>query len=176
MSSSSTFSQPNDTWETHSIKHTCKRISSYLEEYRLLLYTLFTNLQEAIKVSDIFGKIKRGVVKVGKETDKVVDIKRVEMEIRSTNKQMDDLYHKLGEMVYESKAINAPENPEVAGIVAKISDLTHLIISKEEEINDIKAGKVTTPMPEPGKRFCTNCGKLNEADSKFCAECGAKMD
>ena len=127
-------------------------------------------------MSDIFGKIKRGAVKVGKETDKVVDVKRVEMEIRSTKKQLDDLYHKLGEIVYESKAINAPENRDVADIVAKISDLTHLIISKEEEIKNIKAGKVSTPMTEPGKRFCTNCGKLNDIDSRFCSECGAKMD
>ncbi len=128
-----------------------------------------------VKVSEIFGKIKRGAVKVGKETDKAVDIKRVEMEIRSTKKQMDDLYRKLGEMVYDSKAMNAPENSEVAGIVAKLSDLTHLIISKEEMIKDIKVGKVGTPMPEPSKRFCPNCGKVNDTDSKFCAECGAKM-
>jgi hypothetical protein len=128
-----------------------------------------------IKVSEIFGKIKRGAVKVGKETDKVVDIKRVEMEIRSTKKQMDDLHRKLGEMVYDSKAMNTPENSEVAGIVVKISDLKQLIISKEEEIRDIKLGKVGTPMPEPGKRFCPNCGKVNDVDSKFCAECGAKI-
>jgi len=137
---------------------------------------MFTKLQSVVKVSEILDKIKRGAVKVGKETDKVVDVKRVEMEIRSTKKQMDDLYHKLGVMIYECKAINAPENPEVADIVAKISDFTHLIISKEDEIRDIKAGKISTPIPEPGKRFCTNCGKLNEAESKFCAECGAKME
>ena len=136
---------------------------------------MFTKFQLVIKVSDIFGKIKRGAVKVGKETDKAVDIKRVEMEIRSTKKQMDDLHRKLGEMVYDSKAMNAPENPEVAGIVAKISDLTHLIISKEEEIRDIKLGKFGAPMPEPGKQFCSKCGKVNDADSKFCSECGVKM-
>jgi NADH pyrophosphatase NudC (nudix superfamily) len=88
---------------------------------------------------------------------------------------MDDLYYKLGEIVYDSKAMNAPENSEVAGIVAKISDLKQLIISKEEEIKDIKVGKVGTPMHEPGKRFCPNCGKVNDVDNKFCAECGTKM-
>jgi NADH pyrophosphatase NudC (nudix superfamily) len=127
------------------------------------------------KVSDIFGKIKSGARKVAKKTNTTVDIKRVEMEIGSTKKQMDDLYRKLGEMVYDNKAMNAPENSEVAGIVAKISDLKQLIISKEEEIKDIKVGKVGTPMPEPGKRFCPNCGKVNDVDNKFCAECGTKM-
>jgi regulator of replication initiation timing len=127
------------------------------------------------KVSDIFGKIKSGARKVAKKTNTTVDIKRVEMEIGSTKKQMDDLYRKLGEMVYDNKAMNAPENSEVAGIVAKISDLKQLIISKEEEIKDIKVGKVSTPMPEPGKRFCPNCGKVNDVDNKFCAECGTKM-
>jgi zinc-ribbon domain len=132
-------------------------------------------LQVGVKVSDILGKIKSGAGKVAKGADKAVDIKRIELHIGTVKKQIDDLYHKLGEMAYESKVKGEPENPEAATTIAKITELRQEIVAKEEEIKNIKEDKVVTPTPAAGKKFCTNCGKENDANSKFCAECGAKM-
>jgi capsule polysaccharide export protein KpsE/RkpR len=126
-------------------------------------------------LSDIFGKLKSGAGKVAHEADKTAHIKRIEMQIGSTNKQIEDHYQKLGEMVYEAKVKGEPENPEVANIQTKITDLKQQIAVREQEIKDIKEDKVVTPTAAPGKKFCTSCGKENDAAVKFCAECGAKM-
>ncbi len=126
-------------------------------------------------MSDILGKLKSGAGKVAKEADKAVDIKRIEMQIGSMKKQIEDHYHKLGEMSYESKAKGEPENPEAADIVTKITDLKQQIAAREEDIKNIKEGKIVAPQPSAGKKFCTNCGKENDANAKFCADCGAKI-
>jgi len=126
-------------------------------------------------VSDILGKLKGGAEKIAKETDKAVDIKRREMQIGSIKNQIEDQYKKLGQMTYDSNVNKKPENPEAAGIIVKVTELKQLIIAKEEEIKNIKEGKVVSQAAAPGKKFCTNCGKENDANSKFCTDCGAKM-
>jgi hypothetical protein len=128
-----------------------------------------------VNVSDIFGKLKSGAGKVAKEADKAAHIQRIQMQIGSIKKQIEEQYHKLGEMTYDSKSKNEAENPEAANIIAKISDLKAQIVAKEQEVKDIKEDKIVTPTASPGKKFCTNCGKENDASTKFCAECGAKM-
>jgi hypothetical protein len=126
-------------------------------------------------LSDIFGKLKTGAGKVAHEADKTAHIKRIEMQIGSINKQIENHYTKLGEMIYDSKVKGEPDNPEAANIQTKITDLKQQIAAKEQEIKDIKEDKVVTPAAAPGKKFCTSCGKENDASVKFCAECGAKM-
>ncbi len=136
-------------------------------------------------MSDIFGKIKSGAGKVAKGADRVAHVKRIELDIGSIKKQIEDHYNKLGEMAYKSSVNNEPENPEATGIIAKITELNQQIKVKEEEIKRINQGEaepqaeqVTHATQAPAtseKRFCTSCGKDNDASAKFCAECGAKM-
>ncbi|MDQ1280168.1 MAG: zinc ribbon 2 protein [Thermoproteota archaeon] len=132
-------------------------------------------------MSDIFGKIKSGAGKIAREADNAIDSKRIEMQIGSIKNQIDDLYRKLGQLTYDSSVKKELENPEVAGVIAKVTELKQLIASKEEEIKNIKEDKVVSQAPQasqapvPTKKFCANCGKENEANSKFCVECGAKM-
>jgi hypothetical protein len=82
-------------------------------------------------LSDIFGKLKTGAGKVAHEADKTAHIKRIEMQIGSINKQIENHYTKLGEMIYDSKVKGEPDNPEAADIQTKITDLKQQIASKE---------------------------------------------
>jgi cell division septation protein DedD len=146
-------------------------------------------------MSDILGRIKSGAGKVAKEADRVTHVKRIELDIGSIKKQIEDQYNKLGEIAYKSSVNNEPENPEAMGIIAKITELLQQIKAKEEEIKRINQGEAE-PQPEqatpatqppapqapatqapatPEKRFCTSCGRENDTSAKFCAECGAKM-
>jgi hypothetical protein len=127
-------------------------------------------------MSDIFGKLRSGAEKVVKEADRVTHIKRVELEIGSIKKQIEDQEQKLGEMVYKSSVNKEPENPEAAGIIAKITELHQQIKVKEEEIARINEGESEPQAPiTPSKKMCTSCGKENDAGVKFCSECGAKL-
>ena len=126
-------------------------------------------------MSDILGKLKSGAQKIAKEADRTVDIKRIEMQIGSIKKQIEDQYQILGQMTYDSNIKKGPENPEAAGIIVKITELKQQIVAKEEEIKNIKEEKVVSQTAAPGKKFCTNCGKENDANGKFCNDCGAKI-
>lgn len=134
-------------------------------------------------MSDIFGRIRSGAGKVAKEADRVARVKRIELQIGSIKRQRESYYGRLGEMAYNSYVNNEPENPEATDIVAKITQLNQQIRVKEEEIKRINSGDIqpqTTQVSQapltPGKRLCPNCGHENDADVKFCSECGAKMD
>jgi hypothetical protein len=135
-------------------------------------------------MSDIFGKLKSGAGKVAKETDRIAHVKRIEMEIGSIKKQIDDQYHKLGEIIYKNSLNKEAENPEANNIIAKITGLNEQIREKEEEIKKINTDEqaprppmnnTQQPIATPGKKFCTNCGKENDSSVKFCAECGTKL-
>jgi small-conductance mechanosensitive channel len=126
-------------------------------------------------MSDILGKLKSGAQKIAKDADKTVDIKRIEIQIGSIKKQMEDQYQILGQMTYDSNIKKETESPEAAGIIAKITELKQQIVAKEEEIKNIKEEKVVSQTAAPGKRFCTNCGKENDANTKFCNACGGKI-
>ncbi len=97
------------------------------------------------------------------------------MQIGTYKKQIEEEYQKLGQMTYEISVMNMPENPEVEGVLAKITELRQQIMAKEEEIRVIKEDVVSASAAPVGKSFCTNCGGENDAKSKFCSSCGAKM-
>jgi NADH pyrophosphatase NudC (nudix superfamily) len=126
-------------------------------------------------MSDIFDKIRSGAEKVAFDFDKVAHVKRIELDIGQLKRQVEDHYQKLGEITYRTLVNKEPEKPEVAEICAKITDLVQQISLKEEEIKKINAGTYQPESASPGKRFCTNCGKENDASVKFCSECGTKM-
>ena len=127
-------------------------------------------------MSDLLKKIRRGAGKVAKEADRAVDIKRIEMQIGSLDKQIHEEYEKLGQTVYENN-LTIDENPDTPAIIEKINELKMEISEKEKEIEDIKnnAG-APSPAASTGKRFCSECGNENSPESKFCSSCGAKME
>jgi regulator of replication initiation timing len=126
-------------------------------------------------MSDILKKIKSEAGKVAKGADKAVDIKRIEMQIGSFKKKVEEEYQKIGQMTYETTVLNNPENPELAEVLAKITELLTQIEEKEEEIKVIKDDTTAAAAAPAGKTFCSNCGAENDAHSKFCSSCGTKM-
>ena len=129
-----------------------------------------------IIMSDIFGRIRSGADKVAKGADKFAHIKRIEMDIGSIRKQVEDQYKKLGELTYKSRVANEQESPEVAGIITKITELHQQISVKEEEIKRLNSDE-SLPQAEPAsvKKFCPSCGTENDVGSNFCTRCGTKI-
>ena len=134
---------------------------------------------------DFFEKIRSGAERVAKEADSAAHIKRIEFDIGGIKKQIESQYTRLGEITYRSISNKEPQSPEAADICAKVTDLMGQISLKEDEIKKFKSVTEKTqgasPMQEatsagPQKKICTNCGKENEADVKFCAECGTKFN
>ena len=127
-------------------------------------------------MSDIFKKIRSGAGKVAKEADKAVDIKRIELQIASIKKEIEEEFGKLGRIIYEND-LTVEENDVTTSIIEKINKLKTEIAAKEEEVEDIKSqSEEPSPVASKGKRFCSECGAENSLESKFCSSCGAKME
>jgi hypothetical protein len=135
-------------------------------------------------MSNIFGKLKSGAEKAAQEAKEVAQVKKIELDIGGLKKQIEAQYHQLGEMTYQSQISNSPPSPEAANIISKVTNLFEQIRLKEEEIKKIKleTGEPQTPPPTQmtpsvtsQKKICTNCGKENDPNVKFCSECGTKL-
>ncbi len=88
-------------------------------------------------MSGIFGRLKSGAGKVAHSAEKLAHVKRLEGDIGNIKKQIDEQYHKIGEMIYRSKVNNETENPQVAEIIPKITNMFQQISFKEEEIKKV---------------------------------------
>jgi hypothetical protein len=131
-------------------------------------------------MSNIFGKLKSGAGKVAQEAKEAAQVKKIELDIGGLKKQIETQYHQLGEMTYQSSINNTPLNPESANIISKVTNLFEQIRLKEEEIKKLNANtpesQTSTQAPPPSqKKVCTNCGKENDPNTKFCSECGTKL-
>ncbi|OGD56108.1 hypothetical protein A3K78_09740 [Candidatus Bathyarchaeota archaeon RBG_13_52_12] len=131
-------------------------------------------------MSNIFDKLKSGAGKVAQEAKEAAQIKKIELDIGGLKKQIETQYHQLGEMTYQSSTNNTPLNPESANIISKVTNLFEQIRLKEEEIKklntDIVEPQTPAQAPLPSqKKVCTNCGKENDPNVKFCSECGTKL-
>ena len=126
-------------------------------------------------LSDIFKKIRSGAGKVAKEADRAVDIKRIELQISSLRKQIEEEYHNLGKMVYEG-SLTLEETDETPVVCERIDALFIQIQEKEAEIADLKESEEAEDEPgSSASKLCGECGAENSLQSKFCSSCGAKL-
>ena len=126
-------------------------------------------------MSDILKKIRSGAGKVAKEADRAVDIKRIELQISSINKQIEEEFEKLGKTVFDH-SLTIEENDYTPPIIEKINELKNEISIKEEEVAEIKNQVMeASPKASKDKLFCSECGAENASESKFCSSCGAKI-
>ena len=117
--------------------------------------------------------------------------------ISSTEKQIGDLYGKIGYEVYCAYC-NAPL-PEVEELIQQVTNLHKTIEACKAQIKAINAAdtcpqcgakiskgmvfcsgcgyKLTTEEEPAAERasFCSNCGAQISADSMFCTSCGQKI-
>jgi DNA repair exonuclease SbcCD ATPase subunit len=147
-------------------------------------------------MSDFFGRLKSGAGKVAFEAEKVTRVNRAQSELSGLKKQVEGLNAKLGEMVYQSFT-SGGEAPDIASLCQNITDMKAQVTAKEAEIQRINAevystapapataapvvaasvpvAPVPAPTPQVEMRACPSCGKEQPANTKFCTDCGFKM-
>ena len=154
---------------------------------------------------DIFNKAKESISMAGKGfTQKASDVSgiaRVSMKIREEEKEIQEIYKKLGEQFYMNypdeltkmfpeEAFNLDNlNKQIAKDKQELSILKGMCIcpncgSEQEKealcctacgINLEDARRMQMAQ-QPETIFCKNCGKAITADTKFCMNCGTKVE
>jgi hypothetical protein len=132
-------------------------------------------------LSDIFGRLKTGASKAAFDADKLMRVRKVEGEIGQLKKQIDAFQERLGEITYLSYIHKEPQSQDAVDYCEKLIVLEQQVIDKQGEIKNIQAetfGQSSSPTSTPtatNLAKCPNCGKMNDYNTKFCAECGTKL-
>ena len=78
---------------------------------------------------DLFDKVKKGIGDAGVKAKEMVDITRLNTQIGQKNKEIEQLYIKIGQA-----AFNAMQDNTLSEIETSIKDFGQEIIQKQQEI------------------------------------------
>jgi len=112
-----------------------------------------------------FDKVKQSASDAAKKAQQTVEITKLKSQISGKEKDMDQLFHNIGESVYHAHQANGSEESEaeVAGYLKELDELQLEIQLLEERIKNIRFEK------------SCSCGKVVPLDARFCPECGAQL-
>ena len=109
----------------------------------------------ADKLDKLGEALKSGGKVVGEKISGVVDIAKLNMEIRKNEALLEQKFIDLGKKYYEEHKDDAPEEFTV------IDAAKRQIVSLKKQISELK-----------GEKVCKKCGAVNTTDSDFCKKCG----
>lgn len=102
--------------------------------------------------------------KVGKKTEKIVELQRVKGQISSMERNIEKNISELGYMVYEKYQLGEELDQKFIPICEEIQRRRVLLDQYREEVAEMK-----------GLRRCDECGEPQEKDAVFCKKCGARL-
>ena len=123
------------------------------------------------------GKKIGGVAEVAADKAKdLAEITKLNYEISTTQKQMDNYYMEIGKQIFSQEKDN-PESP-VAELCRNIIAAQQTIIDLDVRIQLIKQEAPTNSASSavPPKKFCTSCGAEIIGVNKFCPGCGTPIN
>lgn len=114
--------------------------------------------------NDIVAKIKKMVGKTAKKAARfsgdAVDYTKLKIKLSSINDELDEMYAKIGRIVYER---DETQNTD---------EICEAIEALRKEKEEVKA-KIEL---YGNKKFCDSCGSKIDSDSKFCQSCGREVE
>ena len=108
------------------------------------------------KIGDVSGKAVE-------RTKQYTDISSTNYKIKESEKELKDLYAKIGEAYVNKFGDEADE--ELKENVDAVKELKQKIYELNDHLSDVKAAK-------DGNKRCEHCGEIIPIDAKFCTKCG----
>ena len=136
----------------------------------------------------ILGKIGDTAKNIGgKASDKISDVakniggkadetKMLNARIDSEESAIDGIYQKIGAYYYARHQSGASLPEEVAAFCAEIDACNAAIDEARTEIARVNAENAAAAAAASGSAVCVPCGYTNAPGTKFCQECGAKLE
>ena len=117
-----------------------------------------------MNIDSIKEKAAKTAGAVGEKVESVVDVTKLRYRAAKKKRELDDLFKKLGKVVYEGRE-------ELTACAQDVSDLSEEIAAKEGEIAEMEK----QIREKEGKDVCPNCGRTVDKEDEFCAKCGTKL-
>jgi len=96
---------------------------------------------------------------------KAAEIARLQRQVNIKQDEFDDLFREIGQLYYTYFKRGEQPSEEMAERCAHVDSLAAEIEGLKLKLDDLK-----------NIRRCTACGSVQNNASKFCAECGAKLE
>lgn len=116
------------------------------------------------KLDNVMGVLKEAFHETGKKTTSVVEISKLKISAVKINGEIDELYRKLGSLVYDMKKIDADNPIVIDSCIEEIDTLKQKLNYVDQKIAENKNVVI-----------CHICGSTNVADSIFCSKCGSEV-
>ncbi len=124
-----------------------------------------------------FDKLGEMAKNVGDKTGDMIEVGKLNSRVSEAEKRIVEKKREIGEYCWARYIANIQLDPEVAKLCAAIKEDEALIAKTQAEIRSIKADKAAAPVVvEAGLLRCQKCGTGNPEGTKFCQECGAKLE
>ncbi|MDO4566114.1 MAG: zinc ribbon domain-containing protein [Oscillospiraceae bacterium] len=128
----------------------------------------------------IFDKLNEMAKNIGDKTSDVIEITKLSGKVSSERSAAAEELKKIGEHYYQLFASGGEVAPEVLELCRSAKAHFDAANEAQTEIEKIKAGE-ETPAAEaapaaPAALKCPSCGAANAAGTKFCQNCGMKLD
>ncbi|MDR1117565.1 MAG: zinc ribbon domain-containing protein [Oscillospiraceae bacterium] len=118
---------------------------------------------------------------LGDKTQDAIETTKLNSKINGEKNAAAECMRKIGEYYYGRYKEDGQADPELAELYAAIDGHNQTIADAQGEIDRIKSesaaqSAAAQPAAAPGGASCTACGKVNPAGTKFCSDCGAKIE
>ncbi len=133
----------------------------------------------------LFDKLNRMAKNIGDKAGDAVEITKLAGDITLENNALNGDLKKIGEFYYNLFANGGQVAPEVVEWCNSAKVRYENIAAKQAEIESIKAENeaekqtsvtAQAPAPAPETVKCPSCNTENALGTKFCAECGMKLE
>lgn len=96
---------------------------------------------------------------------KAAEIARIQHQVSLKQDEFDSMFKEIGQLYYDCFKCGEAPGEALAARCAKVDSLAAEIEGLKLKLDDLK-----------NIRRCTACGSVQNTESKFCANCGAKLE
>lgn len=126
----------------------------------------------------IFDKISNMAKSLADNTQDMIETNKLNGRINAEKKKISELKEQIGEFFWQKYQSGEFFDDEPTALCGEIKLCEENIVTIQTEIQAIKNAAKTEPAPAAGKKgnICSECGAENPENTKFCKECGRKME
>lgn len=123
-----------------------------------------------------FDKLNTLAKNVGDKANDAIEITKLNGKINSEKVSIAEDYRKIGEFYYVKYASGQTVDAEIAEFLASIDSHNAAIQEAEMQLKSVREEPVFVASGLADTVKCPSCGKANAAGTKFCSECGSKLE
>lgn len=128
----------------------------------------------------LFDKLNDFAKNVSEKANDAIETTKLNNKINTEKTAISDAMRQIGEYYYAKHTAGESTDPQIAELLSSIDSHQAAIVDVEAQITMLRDAPTTGTTPASstfsGGILCPSCGKQNPAGTKFCCDCGGKLD